>query len=96
MSTDYSDWVLKDRYGAVFTYGPKKDSYGVWHYLVEFESGAIETGTNKKVIEDLFQPPVVWTYYFQNRQGDLKRDPLLNATHRSCDGGDTIERIKDE
>lgn len=96
--TDYSDWVLKDEYRGRVPYGPKECNKGYWHYVVEFEDGRIESGRSEgAAIEALFKPPVKWTYYQETGDGSLLirgeiDGPLL--THRSKDGGDTIERIK--
>jgi len=101
---DYSNWVLRDDFRATFVYGPKQTPNGDWHYLVEFESGDIEQGNSYKRLTELFEPPVVWAYYQAVRGGlDGRGDQTLHpapdaahATHRSKDGGDTIERIRDE
>ena len=94
--TDYSTWVLKNKHEKLL-FGPLQDKFGDWAWVVEYEDGSVGayTSDNRGIATDL-EPPNLWTYYAQLRPSG----PLIPATepgaatHRSKDGGDTIERIK--
>lgn len=105
--TDYSTWALKDE-DAELLYGPSVDEGGWWCFVYK-KNGLIKScsGLPDYTIELNFKPPVVWTYYREAGYGSRLRAGTLSpiftcaethvrATHKSCDGGDTIERISPE
>ena len=96
--TDYSDWVPKEEREELL-FGPVQDDMGRWAYVYK-RSGQIVavSGAPEGSMKELFEPPVVWTYYRENSDNELLplgRNWPPHATHRSRDGGDTIERIKE-
>lgn len=105
--TDYSTWVLKDEKSKILC-GPVQDKRMLWAMMIEDETGWISAVSefNDSDMECYCKPPEVWTYYKQYPDGDLVPCTPGGApprfagnnipTHRSKDGGDTIERIRDE
>ena len=93
--TDYSDWVLKDE-DEELLFGPVQDEGGWWAYVYKKNGQIIAvSGMSDGSVELNFKPPVVWTYYYEDKNGTLITWGESHlATHRSCDGGDTIERIE--
>ena len=93
--TDYSTWVLKNKHKKLL-FGPHQDELGDWVWVIEYEYGSVGAYTDDRGIATDLEPPNLWTYYAQLRPSG----PLIPATepgaatHRSKDGGDTIERIK--
>ena len=95
--TDYSTWILKNKHEKLL-FGPLQDKFGDWAWVVEYEDGSVGayTSDDRGIATDL-EPPNLWTYYRESRvAGNLLAitGPRATATHRSKDGGDTIERIK--
>ena len=96
--TDYSNWILKDKHEKLL-FGPYQGEAEYWAWLVEYVDGSLGAYTScSRSITDHFEPPEPeWTYYTESRvAGNLLANPgpRDTATHRSKDGGDTIERIK--
>ena len=98
--TDYSTWVLKDKHEKLL-FGPYQGEAEYWAWLVEYVDGSLGAYTSvSRSITDHFEPPEPeWTYYRKSLPRGNHRiyipttEPGV-ATHRSKDGGDTIERIK--
>ena len=94
--TDYSTWVLKNKHEKLL-FGPLQDKFGDWAWVVEYEDGSVGayTSDDRGIATDL-EPPNLWTYYRKSLPGGnlLAITGPDTATHRSKDGGDTIERIK--
>ena len=97
--TDYSTWVLKNKHEKLL-FGPHQDELGDWVWVIEYEYGSVGAYTDDRGIATDFEPPEPeWTYYRKSLPRGNHRiyipttEPGV-ATHRSKDGGDTIERIK--
>lgn len=100
--TDYRDWVLRDEESELIL-TPRQGSDGTWCYAQRFADGTYSAWgqASDAVMASQFKPPVVWAYYKAEHGGldgrgratlyPVGSDKL--ATHRSSDGGDTIERI---
>ena len=95
--TDYSTWVLKDKHEKLL-FGPYQGEAEYWAWLVEYVDGSLGAYTScSRSITDHFEPPEPeWTYYRElwPRGSLIPTKEQSIATHRSKDGGDTIERIK--
>ena len=94
--TDYSTWVLKNKHKKLL-FGPHQDELGDWVWVIEYEYGSVGAYTDDRgIATDLKPPEPEWTYYreVQINRGLLAVTGPDIATHRSKDGGDTIERIK--
>ena len=94
--TDYSTWVLKNKHKKLL-FGPHQDELGDWVWVIEYEYGSVGAYTDDRgIATDLEPPEPEWTYYRNSLLGGnlLAITGPDTATHRSKDGGDTIERIK--
>ena len=95
--TDYSTWVLKNKHEKLL-FGPHQDELGDWVWVIEYEYGSVGayTSDDRGIATDLEPPEPEWTYYRESRVAGnlLAITRMETATHRSKDGGDTIERIK--